>query len=590
MNVPEEEPGEINFEISVNGKALDSIIKIISIQIKQEVNSISSATIRILNDGNIALPKEFFSNSEEENFIPGNEIEIRMGHGSKRKPIFKGVVVSQRMLMKKSTSYLQISCKDKSFLLTKSRSNIILESTSDDQIFSAMANKAGVAIEYLGEQKLYSSLVQHNATDWDYLVIRSEANDLFVVTDNNKIVIKKFDFDEPVVAKLPIDKVALSVDLNLNGEELYSELIVNAWDSNTQEVVQVEAGLSEDEGQGNISASKIASMLKMPAMNKFAAAELDQSEMDIFSKSWITRMNLSKIQGEVAVKGTLKVKVGEFIELSGFSNRFNGKAFISRIRNVVKKGRWTTTLSLGMSSRRHSTQNGCEENKAIGLLPPAVGIQIGKVLRTDGDPSGSFRVEVQLPTSPNPDHNNSIWARIAFPYASAEVGFFFFPEIGDEVLVNFLGNDPRFPVIIGSLYSSARVPNHNPSENNEIKSIVSRSGVSIIFDDDNQNLTAKTPNGHSMVLSDDNQSITLKDSNGNEFILDQGGVKISSINDITLDARGSISIKAESGDLKGEGINVEMIGVANFRGEGGGEASLKSSGQTIVRGSIVQIN
>ncbi|SFB53424.1 phage baseplate assembly protein V [Algoriphagus aquimarinus] len=594
----EENPDVLSFEISVNGQVLDSTVEIISIQIEQELNRISSAMIRISDGGAFGVSNELFSNSDGEDFVPGNDIEISLGYGDKRKSVFKGIVLSQRLMVKKSTSYLQILCKDKAFLLTKSRSNMIMDSSSDDELFKSLASKAGVSIESASAEKLLYPLVQHNSTDWDYLVIRSEISNFYVVTDSNKLVIKKFDFSESAVANLSADSVAIEVDLDLNGENLYSDFEFNAWDSSSQEIIQNKGGLADGISQGNLSAVKIASDLNMPAMNKYASAELVQSELVAYTNSWISKTMLSKIQGKIKVPGTSSVKVGELIELSNFSKRFNGKAFVSKIINQVEEGSWLTTLFLGMNSRWHSSLPDIEDDDAIGLLPAARGMQIGKVKKIDADPSDSFRVQVELPTSSNADQKNTIWARIAFPYASSDAGFFFFPEIGDEVLISFLGNDPRFPVITGSLYSPKNVPKHTPSEKNEFKSIFSKSGISITFDDDKKILTAETPGGHSAVFSDDDKSITLKDSNGNEFVLNDSGVKISSVKDITLDAQGSVSISANQdiklsasgGDLKGEGLNVEMSGQIGFKGKGSATAELSASGQTTVKGSIVMIN
>ena len=46
-------------------------------------------------------------------------------------------------------------------------------------------------------------------------------------------------------------------------------------------------------------------------------------------------------------------------------------------------------------------------------------------------------------------------------YASNGAGAASYPEIGDEVVVAFMNGDPRFPVIIGRLYSKKNPPSVN---------------------------------------------------------------------------------------------------------------------------------
>src|SRR3546814_17929690 len=69
--------------------------------------------------------------------------------------------------------------------------------------------------------------------------------------------------------------------------------------------------------------------------------------------------------------------------------------------------------------------------------------------------------------------------------ASGDAGTWFRPKPGDQVLVAFDRGDPRFPVVIGSLWSNADRPPPDdgaPGDNNW-QQIVSRSGAILRFDD-----------------------------------------------------------------------------------------------------------
>lgn len=51
-----------------------------------------------------------------------------------------------------------------------------------------------------------------------------------------------------------------------------------------------------------------------------------------------------------------------------------------------------------------------------------------------------------------------VWARVAVPFAGSERGAFFIPNKGDEVVVQFVGGDPRLPLVTGGLWHGKAKP------------------------------------------------------------------------------------------------------------------------------------
>jgi uncharacterized protein involved in type VI secretion and phage assembly len=97
-------------------------------------------------------------------------------------------------------------------------------------------------------------------------------------------------------------------------------------------------------------------------------------------------------------------------------------------------------------------------------------------------------------------------------------------------VIGFLGGDPRQAVVLGSLFGGARQPpaGEEPSEGNNRRAIVSRSGVKIAIDDERVALTISTPGGNSVVIDDDADAITLADRHGNTITMDSRGIKLKS--------------------------------------------------------------
>lgn len=594
----QENDGIVSYEISVNGTVLSGEIEIISIRTTMEVNRISSATIKISDGGSFGLEKAPFSNSSSSDFVPGNDIEIKLGYDTSNDTVFSGVIVGQRMVVRKSTSYLLITCKDKSFKLTKSRGNNVMADSTDGDLFSQLISDKGLTVDSDAATQFDSPLFQYNVSDWDYLVVRSEANNFYVLTDQNNISIKKYDLSSSPSYKIQSDLVAIDVDLDLNGENTYSDFSFSFWDHSQQKTV-VESGSMTDAGSlGNLKSNSIAGDLSAPTLQKFTSAPLSSDELKAFSDSWSTKSSLSKIQGRIIIPGTANLKAGDFVELANFGERFDGNAFISKIEQECEDGDWLTIVYVGLSSRWHSSLPDIEEEDGIGLLPGGKGTYLGKVKQIDQDPKNEYRILVDLGVFQNSSNTNELWARFATNYASNGAGFFFFPEIGDEVLITFLNGDPRFPVIIGSLYSSQLKPKVEPDEENSTKAIHSKSGIAFTFNETDKILTIETPGGNSVVLDDKDQQIVMTDSNSNKVTMNSSGIALSSPADISLKADGKVDISgttginlsSSGGDVTGDGLNVTLEAQVAMKAAGNATAEFSASGQTTLKGAMVMIN
>src|SRR5690348_6368047 len=70
------------------------------------------------------------------------------------------------------------------------------------------------------------------------------------------------------------------------------------------------------------------------------------------------------------------------------------------------------------------------------------------------DPDTLNRVQVRVYNADAiTDQDGPLWARVAVPFAGGNRGAFFIPDVGDEVVVAFLGGDPRHIVVLGSLWN-----------------------------------------------------------------------------------------------------------------------------------------
>ncbi|MER5528009.1 phage baseplate assembly protein V [Streptomyces sp. NPDC002677] len=157
------------------------------------------------------------------------------------------------------------------------------------------------------------------------------------------------------------------------------------------------------------------------------------------------------------------------------------------------------------------------------------------------DPERQGRVKVRLPWSPDSGGDEyAVWARLATTMAGGGRGTWFVPETGDEVLVGFGGGDPNWPYVIGALWNGQDEPPESMDDGNNLRSIVSRTGIRITLDDTDGavTLSLRTPGGQQLTLEDGGSTIRLADSGGNSLEMAPAG--------ITLTAASTLSIKAQA--------------------------------------------
>ena len=156
---------------------------------------------------------------------------------------------------------------------------------------------------------------------------------------------------------------------------------------------------------------------------------------------------------------------------------------------------------------------------------PLAETQMATVL-SNADPEGKGRVRVRM--NWQTDGMQTSWVRVMTPDggSSSDVksnrGFVFIPEVGDQVLLGFRHGDPARPYVLGSLFNGTT--GNGGGSNNSIKSLKTRSGISVILNDDNKSLAIKDAGGSSIHL----------DGNGNILINAPKNIQLHAGNDMSL--------------------------------------------------------
>lgn len=567
-----------SFKIFIDGQPISGEYQVQAVVVVKQVNKVATARVLIL-DGDPAA--EDFKASSSDDFVPGGEIEIHAGYHSDETVLFKGIMIRHGIKAHKDKpSVLQVECKDAAVKLTVGRKNAYFYDVTDAEVIEEIASAVGLATDVNSDMLSHPDLVQFHALDWDFVVARAEANGCLVVTDNGTLRVQPPDLGQEPKLMLTYGGNVLEFEAVMDARHQLEGVKAYAWDAANQELLELEAADPGVTPPGNVTASDLAGVVGLEALDLRHGGQLKDKELQAWADARLLKSRLAQVRGRVRVQGTSEAGPGDLVELGGVGQRFNGKVFVSAVRHEINTENWETDIEFGMPPELFGeSPEEIAEAGAGGLLPAVGGLQIGKVTALEGDPDGEYRVQVRIPKINKDDEG--VWARVATLDAGDTRGTFFRPEIGDEVILGFLEDDPRNPVILGVLHSSAKPSPIDPTDDNHEKGIVTRSGMKLIFDDDKVSFTLETPNGNKMVISDDEGGFKLTDENGNSYTMNSDGITIESAKDLILKASGDVTI---------EGANITGSASGQFKAEGSSGAEISSGATTVVKGALVQIN
>ena len=570
-------PTVVTFVVKVNGAEVPQQFRAETIIINKEVNRIPSAKI-VFVDGSAS--EEKFAASNGDLFIPGNEIEIAAGYDSDNQPIFKGIIIKQSVKIRSNNALLSIDCKDKTIKTTVGTKNkYYTDGEKDSDIIRTILRPYALDTDIETTDVTHKELVQFETTDWDFIVTRADVNGKLVMVDDGKISIKQPDLSADAVLSLTYGATILELDAETDARLQWKAVKSKAWNSDDQVIKEAEAPNPNVSLNGNLTPSQLANVIGLKEYTLKHGGDVQEAELKSWGKAFWWKHQAAKVRGRVRFKGIHTVKPGMMLELAGISDRINGKCFVSGVQHHISAGDWQTDAQFGLNPDWFAKDQDIMCFPASGLLPGVCGLQVGKVTQLENDPDGKNRIKVFLPIINNDEQG--FWARVATLDAGKDRGSFFLPEIGDEVMVGFINDDPRDAVVLGMMNSSAKPAPLTAEDANNQKGFVTRSKMKMIFDDDKISFTLETPAGKKVVVDEDAGIIKMEDENGNKIIMDSNGISIESYKDIKVKAARDFSL---------EGINVEAKASASLKAEGSASAELKASGTMTIKGAMVQIN
>lgn len=586
----DQETDLISIEVSVDGSPIGDEYQVVFIEVEENINKLPFAKIEVL-DGDPS--KQKLETQEKKNFKPGQDIILKAGYHQKMEVIFKGIISGIGFGSKQGThGRTTIECADKCIGLTLTKDNSYYEEKTDDAIVKEIVGTYnGITCKADKTDTQHVKMVQYNTSDWDFILTRAKVSERIVVARENELNFVKAGGNETGVT-LEYGTDIINLDINVDSRNQRKSIKVKGWNANDHSFktgTSSEPDYVDKQGSAALKGSKLADELGYKEETIYAPSTLEASELTDIANSKLLHSRLSRIKGKMIVQGFTDLKVNSFVKLTKTHENYDGDVYITGVKHSIEMGNFVTEVKIGLdteSFETDATSGSTPDN--LGLLPGPKGLFIGEVTENSDDPENNFRVKVKIPSFN--ENDAGIWARLSGAAASENSGFIWYPEVGDQVIVGFLMNDPRFPIILGSLYSSTHgvFSDHQPASGNNQKAIVTRSHMKILFEEDTKVITITTPGDQTIVLSDEDKKIELSDQHGNIIKMDRDGILIDSSKDVVIKAQANIDMDAVR-DFDANSINLNLVASAQGKFQAGPGLTLKSTGTTDLKGSMTNI-
>lgn len=550
----------------------------LAVYVIKSVNKISAARL-VYRDGDASTGD--FPLSTAETFIPGKAIEILAGTENDPISLFTGIVIRQGLKVRdNSAPQLLVECRHQAVKLTVGRKSAYYFEQTDSDIIQTLLENAGIEADVESTSVTHKQQVQYDSTDWDFLLTRAEANGKLIFTNTATVTVKAPVFEGTPVCALQFGATLLELDAEIDARLQYSAVKSFTWDAAQQSVVEKEAADPGVSGPGNLRGDDLAAVVGLDHYPLQTAALTEEEAQAWADAQWL-KSKMSKVSGRGKCEGIATINPGDIVTLSGVGERYNGDVLVTGVRqdfNLVQG--WKTHIQFGSTAQWLAAVNrDVSAPKAAALLPGVTGLQIGVVVSNE-DPDGEHRVRVRMPLVNEAE--DGTWARVAVLDAGDQRGFFFRPEVGDEVVLGFLNDDPRQAVLLGMLHSSAKSAPLQGSDDNHEKLYQSRSKLKLYFHDDKKLMQFETPAGNQITLSEQDKAIRIVDQNGNKIELTPAGIKIESSKMLELKAGTDVKLAS--------GTSLSITGGTELKLEGTAGTELSSTAITKVKGALVQIN
>lgn len=520
-------------------------------------------------------------------FAVGQTVSIELGYGTDLETVFEGLVVALRARCETGESQeLEVICRCRGAILRGPRLNRVWNDATDLAAVTEIGGKANLSV--VGQAAFdHPFLVQRERTDWDFVLDRARALGLVCYVRGTKL-----HFHGPTATGNPVAELiwpdnVQDVRVVQDVRNSIASAQTGAWSADSKTTLSAKAtpdSSAIDIGDRASEGSLLGAAKMNDARGWTAAVSvgIEQAELEAWGQSQIDDARLRAYHGRATIDGNAAVRIDGLVTISGVGSSFDGPHYVSAVMHEFDPGQFRTRIKLGLADG--NAPGGAE--RPPRPMVPRESLMVAQVESFEDSDKSEARVQVRFPWMSEQDP--PVWARLASSAGGAGRGVLFVPEPGDEVLVQFLDGDPRFAVVVGSLWNAQDTPPSDyDAEKNDRRAIVSRLGHTVTFDDgdDAPGVTVKSAAGQTVCVNDTggSEAISLEDKAGNTLVMDDSGIAL------TAAAGKKIVLSASGGEIQLSAQNITGAADSALSLKASGSAEVKALGSLDLAGAQVNV-
>lgn len=473
--------------------------------------------------------------------LMGEVVSIHFTHGEQFKDTysFKGIITEIEIVSGEGQhGFTLIKGASPTILLERGKRFDVYSEMTLHRIFELLSETSrNGKLDFVNKPNYDAQVdfqIQYNESDWEFIKRLCYLYGQNIFYSGSELAIGDFSDNW--------DAVTLTYDREISQLSLSSKLLPNTFQYHTYNPENndtIERESKNKLGSGNGYVDKAFEKGKNLVTDNTPDLPLENNSFEMGVLEGIVNAR----QSQIAIKSlyingiskTFKSTIGRRINVeipkgmsavSGY-----GSYLVVRSTHIIDQNhRYTNTFEAVPDTLKHIALN-------EPLIPAASTLE-AKVVKTD-DPKNQGRVKVDFPFK---TYSYSSWLRVMTPDGGLTTGnqknrgLVFIPEVGTSVIVDFQMSNPAYPFVAGALFHGAN--GEGGGESNCIKSIITRSGIEIVFNDNNRSLHIQDGNGCVWDM-DGKGNISVKAPTS--ITLETGEMKISATKNLSIDIGGNFS-------------------------------------------------
>lgn len=492
------------------------------------------------------INKSFLSNPLEQMGLIGKVLDIDLLQGADNSNVyeFRGIIcdVSHEAREGKH-GFLIIEGKSPTILLERGKRLDVFSGMNLMQVFdevtSGTTNKSFSCVNKPAYSGIIDFLMQYQESDWEFLQRLSAITGETLFYTGRDLVFGQYDEWKPT---------EVTYDEEITGFKFGSRLLTNdflryQYLPEQHNTIEQEAPSSVENSNEYISSSTARSRETLggrPVKTPLSVKVEDKGSLN----ELVSREKSTNAVQAIYIKGSAKTcaaRLGRQVSIKMPVDmpqaKHLGTYLVTKVKHIIDQNhRYSGEFEAIPASLKHIP--------ATDIKIPVADSICATVIKND-DPKGQGRIKVEFPFAQ--DRVSETWLRVMTPDAGSSDnvqknrGIVFIPEIGDQVMIGFEFGDPNRPYVMGSMFHGQN--GSGGGSNNTTKSIFTRSGIQIVF-------------------NDDEKSLHIEDPSGNTWDMDgKGNINITAPNDITVNGK-NMTLNIEQ-DLTCNVSNNATYNVAN---------------------------